>query len=392
MRRNGGQHVRHIGVKWFVLVVVITTGGEPYGWGAQSGVPTKPLVDRFPFAKGGVDILVPVRVAGKAHLFVVDTGASLTLVDTSLTLGQPREVVGMDGPQGKLEVGMYDPPDALVGRTPLRPLGLVAGKDLRSLRQYSGLPIDGILGMDFLGRFVVHIDFDEGELLLLRSAPRDAGEELPIAWDPGDVPYVTAQIAPKESVRFIVGTGSGGPYAGDLGVLEIRSQAGKGEFERIGSADVWDLWDVANQALYRGKILQVGRLSVQSPIFAESLGPRPNVLGRGFWSRFVVTFDFPKRRAYLRRGAEYGRPERWNSTGLHVWKRGNVVEVSSVERESPAALAGLKEGDAIDELGGLKADRTSQFELYLALCKGGPTECVIRRGSQVRRLTIRSGH
>jgi hypothetical protein len=39
-------------------------------------------------------------------------------------------------------------------------------------------------------------------------------------------------------------------------------------------------------------------------------------------------------------------------------------------------------------LDGLSADTTSLFELRYALCSGGELTCVIRRDSQVRRLTI----
>ncbi|HWE35471.1 MAG TPA: retropepsin-like aspartic protease, partial [Isosphaeraceae bacterium] len=143
----------------------------------RTEIPRELVLERFRVAKGGDLLLVPVRFAGRDRLFVVDTGNTLTTFDESLPLGVPRTVVESITPQGRVPVRIYDSPSAEVGRLPLQ-VPYVIGADLGWMREISGYRIDGVLGMDFLRRFVVHIDFDRGELLLLKAVPRDAGEAI----------------------------------------------------------------------------------------------------------------------------------------------------------------------------------------------------------------------
>jgi hypothetical protein len=79
--------------------------GEPRGL----IIPPELVLERFAVARNGEELMVPVRIAGKDHLFVVDTGASMTLFDTSLLLGMPVDVLRVDGAQDKVEVKLYNP-------------------------------------------------------------------------------------------------------------------------------------------------------------------------------------------------------------------------------------------------------------------------------------------
>ena len=113
-----------------------------------------------------------------------------------------------------------------------------------------------------------------------------------------------------------------------------------------------------------------------------------SVLGLGFWLRFTVTFDFPGRRAYLCKGARYGRPDLWNASGLRLKLETGGVTIDAVESESPGARAGVLAGDVLLELGGLRAEKATLFELKSALCKTGRLDFVVRRGGIEHRFTI----
>jgi hypothetical protein len=380
--------MRHISINAFILLGVIGSGGNAGGEAPTSEIPADLVLERFAVAKNGDDLLVPVTVAGKDHLFVVDTAATATVFDVSLPLGQPIDVVTMTVPEKKIEIKVYNPPDAKIGRVSLRPLPGVLGEDLNLIRQVTGLPVLGILGTDFLGRHVVHIDVEKGELLILKSPPNGAGEGLPISWEPGGLPLVTGEVAPGASVRFVVDTGMGGLDSGTLGILEIQPLVRARQFQEIGKSLEVTISGIISRGLFQGGVLRVGEFSIRSPIFTESRGPTPNVLGRGFWSRFAVTLDFPGRKLYLRKSDHYEGPDRWNSTGLHLWRRLDSIEVHSVDQGSPADRAGLKKGDVIIELGGLNAEVTSCFDLFKVLCKGGRLTCIVRRDSQEQRLII----
>jgi S1-C subfamily serine protease len=108
-----------------------------------------------------------------------------------------------------------------------------------------------------------------------------------------------------------------------------------------------------------------------------------------FWSRFAVTFNFPARKLYLRETARLSLPDRWNATGLHLVKKGDLTEVDSVDADSPAAEAGLKKGDILVELNGLNAREVGLFRLYSELYVEGELKCVVRRHGKARWLSTR---
>ena len=179
-------------------------------------IPPELVLQRFPIAGHGSPVLLPVRVAGRDHLFVVDSGCRRTVLDLSLPLGRPRRRGTVLTFNGNVEAAVYDPPDATVGRLPLR-VAEVTGADLSRTREAWRLPIEGILGMDFLGDYVLRIDFDKRQLLFLKSVPRDAGAAVPIEWQPGEIPRVMAEFSDTEKVRFFVDTGWLGATAGPWG-------------------------------------------------------------------------------------------------------------------------------------------------------------------------------
>ena len=155
-----------------LVLIVLTLPENTQCDGDAAQIPPDLVLERFTVSKYGGPLLVPVRVAEKEYLFIVDTGASHTAFDTSIPLGQPFQVATVNGAEGKTELKLYRPPESKVGRTSLGPLDAVAGMDFSSMRQFTGVDIRGILGMDFLGRYVVHIDIENGKLLLLKSAPK----------------------------------------------------------------------------------------------------------------------------------------------------------------------------------------------------------------------------
>ena len=301
--------MRRFRIRAITLGACLAYSASGQGQTARPEIPSNLVLERFAVSNDGNELLIPVTVGGKIYPFVVDTGATGTVFDASIPLGQPIDVVTFDGSEGRGELKLYQPPEARVGRTPLGPLDAVGSMDLESWRQVSGLPTRGVLGMDFLGRYVVHIDIDQGQLLLLKSAPKGAGDELPIVWDTGGHPSIWAEIVPGERSRFIIDTGSVGLDSGSIGVLESASVVRKGRFREIGKALVESMSGTNSRRLIKGGDIRIGDFAVHSPIFMESFGLTPNKLGLRFWSRFAATFDFPERKVYLRKSCAI-RPSR----------------------------------------------------------------------------------
>jgi hypothetical protein len=82
-----------------VLLLGVTVGAHA-GEGRPE-VPPDLILERFSVAKGGDPLTVPVKVGGKDHIFVVDTGSDVTLFDTSLPLGEPLGVFRLKGSRAR---------------------------------------------------------------------------------------------------------------------------------------------------------------------------------------------------------------------------------------------------------------------------------------------------
>jgi hypothetical protein len=376
---------QNISIGAIISIIVLANAGGAKCDEPALQVPPDLILQRFTVAKGGDNLKVPVSLGGTDYLFVVETGAPITIFDTSLPLGHPVDVASTFRDTNR-QLRLYNSPDAKLGGLSLRTLEVVAGQDLRFLSQRLGYPVHGLLGMDFLGKHVVQIDIEKGNILFLKSAPKNAGTQVPILWEPGESQSVRCKTSPHEEIGFLIHTGGAEATCGSLGVLEARTLVQRGEDRQIGRSQPNPsqsfLW-------YRGGTITLGGFVVRSPVFCESYGRAPNTLSRGFWSRFVATFDFPERKLYLRKSSHFSRQDRWNGTGLHLWRRKESAEVHWVDLDSPAPQAGLKTGDVVVRVNDLDAKKTTLFELQNLLCDDGPFLCVVRRGSQEMRFAIR---
>jgi hypothetical protein len=174
--------------------LVVAVAGVCGGEGAEERPSPGVVLERFQVNKAGDILLVPVRVGDQERLFMVDTGSSVTVFDDSLLSGQPQRSGTVETSDGKAGVRPFTPPPASVGRLPFRDIQSVVGTDLRWVRECSGHPVYGILGMDFLGRYVIRINFDRGELFILSEASQNSGERISMSRGMDGIPRVRAQV------------------------------------------------------------------------------------------------------------------------------------------------------------------------------------------------------
>lgn len=252
-------------------------------------------------------IVVPVTVQGREYPFIIDTGASVTVYDTTFRpmLGKPVEmqVAGMGA--GKTRLAMYRAPEASLGELSLPADGLVAAADLATVRdavrQVSGQEVYGIIGMDFLKDYVLRIDFASKQLEVLKSEPScggDWGERFEIEYQREGVPAITATVSDGIEARFLVDTG-------DAGTGDLESQL----FDRLcanGAIAITGTVQCATGSGYRQT--PEGRLDrlALGPFRHDGLRlfkSHWNGLGLGYLSHYTVTFDFPQGAIYLKPSA-----------------------------------------------------------------------------------------
>ena len=294
---------------------------------------------------GQDDIFVPVVFKGIERNFVLDTGATHTVFDVAFRgyLGDPVQSKIVVTAGDPIQMKLYHAPEAWVGPLNLKQAEMVLCLDLKMLSMVGGKRIDGILGMNFLKRYIVRIDFDDGKLILLdpKTLPTPSwGQPTVIRWARPGWFFVQAQILNRETA-MLIDTGYN-----VTGMLQTELFEYVLEAQQTETASV--LGETAAGTVSRRQI-RVQGLTVSSMEYSDVIISEGNcnMLGLEFLARHIVTLDFPRGRMYLKKGKQFDRLDEADMSGLHILKVDGKVVVHSVDKESPAQKAQIEAQDII---------------------------------------------
>jgi len=363
--------------------------GEPDSQPAPSGGPKVLLEGAFD-ADGGL-ILVPVRFEGKIYRFVLDTGCTHNVFDTSLRerLGKPMKTVRVKTASDPVALKIFQAPGALVGKIDLRYSGPVVAVDLAELRRVDGRDIRGIVGMRTLRWLAVRLDFDRERLTVFESDGKqhpEWGAAVPIEFTKDLLPLIKATL-PDGSVRPVqIDTGDNGSCTVEGKLFSTMVAQKK---LKTHEALFTDLGKTHRKRSARLGDLTIGKTTYQGLVFDEGLEAK---LGLEFLSRHVVTLDFRGRTMYLRPGRRFDRTDEDDMSGVHIWRISGEVQVHSVDRDSPARQAGIRPGDVVVKMDGRDLGAgVSLWAIRNRLKAGGGTKVTLtfRRGQQTEKVVLR---
>jgi len=222
-----------------------------------------------------------------------------------LRLQQKGSVVG-DAPEGSVHSASFDLPGVTLQNQDLMLVSL-------SLDRYLGFRLDGILGYDFVSRFVLEINYAEKLINLYDPAsyiPKASAKSIPITLLEGTLPTIHARITQADGSavegQFIVDTGAASaitfsaPFvrahrllAANPGTVEALSVGLEGKSrERIGPV----------------RNLQIGEFQISNPVASFSQATKGPMAGDGVGAgliggkilrRFNVTLDYAHKRLLL---------------------------------------------------------------------------------------------
>lgn len=237
-------------------------------------------------------LIITLRLQDGERLpFVVDTGASGTLLDQSLVpkLGKPlgKERYQHWGAVSTYKV--YAAPRLYLGDVALILTNRVAVYDCQEDFSGQNPPIMGLLGMDALKHYCIQLDFSAGKMRLLDHKQVDGlkwGEAFPIVpLGPRDQrPAVAENLLGLPAPRSLIDSGC--TYDGWLTPQNFRrwtNRAVSPSDEEAHSPD----------AFFNGEKYPLVDL--------ESKNVRGDGIGLHFLARHLVTLDFPDHTLYLKR-------------------------------------------------------------------------------------------
>jgi hypothetical protein len=355
----------------------------------QAGNNPKNVLARFAFRPDGEPILLPVQLEGKTHICQLDTGCTFSIYDSSLPLGEATAKEVMTTPNGPVTVWKHRPPKVMLGDLALHDKGadFVIGYDFTKVRQVSGEPIFGMIGMDFLRQPVVQIDFDAGEVRLLHTADDSCGQAFALDFTPEKLPTVKLKVPEVGDRPFLLDTGYVGLNSGDFDHELFDHVVDKKHFKVVGSTLAETAAGTDSSRLAQGKALTLGDFTVANAIVGESDW---NILGLRFLARFLVTFDFPSAKLYLKKGKAFDAPDLRDLSGLHLLRIDGNTVVHSVVEKSAAAGQGIKAKDQVLKVGNLLVDKMTKHQLTRLLATPGQTvELTLRRGDAAWQAVLK---
>ena len=114
-------------------------------------------------------------------------------------------------------------------------------------------------------------------------------------------------------------------------------------------------------------------------------------IGNRILERFRVTLDYSGRHVWLEPGARYRTRDSFSRTGLMLGWTPDHIEAVSVLPGSPAAKAGLREGDRVVAVDGRRMaewDPTALDALFEGGAEGRKVVVVVNRGDRDEPLTL----
>lgn len=253
--------------------------------------------------------------------------------------------------------------------------------------------IDGVIGGSLFFDYVVRIDREHERLDLLRPGtwtPPEGASIVPLDRQDGKI-FVDVKVAVGDeepvAAHVVIDTGAG--HAISLNAREDgRFAPPKGSIDSSLGRGM--------KGVVLGKSGRVRRIELGSFAFENVVAAFPidkyqrpggadfhdGNLGEEILKRFTVTFDYAGKRMALEKGKGFDEAFEHEMLGCDLeWEENGAMAVHDVMPNSPAASAGIEDGDRVLAIDGRALD---------ALGESGVRKALIADGKEVR-ITLKRG-
>ncbi|WP_080059630.1 aspartyl protease family protein [Spirosoma aerolatum] len=367
---------------------------------------------RIPFQLHSNLIVVPVRINDSDTLnFILDTGVANTIITDpaafakqKLQLTRKVKISGA-GEGGSLTASIAIDNSLTMGGLRASHHNLVIlDEDILKLSEYVGAPVHGIFGYEIFANFVVNVDFQRHELMIMKPGrykySKHKGDRYPITIQDTKAYTDALSVFDGEKtlpLRVVLDTGAGHALLLDrsrstaampIPEKSIRAQLGRG------------LNGVINGSVGRIQKIRFGRYEMDNILasFPDSMAfgmklvnmpERQGNVGCELLRRFNVTFNYPDQYIVMKPVKRLMRESfEHDMSGLELRAKGESFRTYYVDKildGSPAAAAGLVEGDELLFINNTSARDMTISEIYKILQKGEGREIslVARRNGQL---------
>jgi hypothetical protein len=372
-------------------------------WLKQPGLATLP----FEYRARHVWLEASVNGGPPEH-FLFDTGASVTVMDSTWAAEHGLKTLGHMQAAGAGAAGgaSFATLDSLRVESAAGDGVQLAGVQVAVLDVNPSFEplfwrrMAGVIGYDFISRFVVTVDYDDSLLVLHDPASwKYTGRErpLPMVMN-GTVPALQGVFDGTDEGLFRLDVGSSSTV--DVHAPFAKAKRLKGRMGRTQPVDGVGFGGAFSSEIGRLRSMHLGPYEWDDPIVSVSSASEgafasedfAGNIGNRILERFRVTFDYERREVILEPGKRYSDRDHLTHAGVLLTRQAGVVRVASVLLFSPADHAGLRAGDQVLALDGRDIAAWDLPEVSALLDDGEPGRKVpvrVKRGDTEKTLRIK---
>lgn len=324
--------------------------------------------------------MLPVNVFGEPAQFFVDTGASLTNLDSSFQdqLGSPIRDANVKTGAGDMSFSLYVAPVIRIGDDSFVDEEPATCISLKNISEAYGAPVEGTIGMSYLKTHILQLDFDNGIAKIATELEHPVSSHSePIRFDRRGTPRISLSVPDLGYHSFLIDTGANhvvnlDPEIYDALLIKGHVAALSSKSEAVIGQNV-DRQSGVLRSLKLGPYTFFNVCVTRADVSA---------IGTRFLCRFNVTLDFPHKVAYFQPSRRYHDPDDRGRSGLGFTRKDGQTLVYCVEEDSPGDKGGIRAEDVLISLDGMPLSAYRLAQVHQRLC---------RRGENVRLVVERNG-
>ena len=312
------------------------------------------------FEFDGKDILLPVTINGETRTWILDNGASTSVIDSEYANELGLQVVDSSTVYGfvnSLEVAYVEIPEYKIGNL-LAANKVSISTDIHDIfYSIKAKHIYGFIGADFLSKYAVKVDLANRKLTFYDS------DNFVYEGDGNifnnhmmfDFHYLPVTIESKYESYFMIDLGA------NTMIMNLPF-AQKFKFDQREGLH-WAGMDIGGEidllTLQLDK-MEVGGFSVPEDVISLPMktgGSAPfgilgGNIGTGIARHFVIYLDYKNRRVILEKGKDYEKIFAAAISGLHLQIADNNIYIHNILDSTPAQHSGFLTGDIIKSFNG----------------------------------------
>jgi len=276
----------------------------------------------------------------------------------------------------------------------------VAVFSFQDFESHEGRAVDGILGINLFYRYVVEIDYANKTLKLYEPKTyvnSGDGEIVPLP-----LFHCKIEMAGQSPIDAEMGIDQGTYTAVRLFRNFTANHALiAADNQNVQPSFGYGLGGEYKEVAGRLQRLQIGRLKIDEPVTSFSQassgatvgGGSAGTIGGEILRRFKVILDYSRKQMILEPNANFNEPYSADMSGLILTAQGKdraTIQVRHVLEKTPAAEAGVREGDVIETIDDESAEEIGFEPIQQLFRHEGTYRLGIKRGDQRMQTTIKT--